>query len=305
MSLQVVDLSIIIASYNTRSLTRACLQSIFTNTRTISFEVLVVDDCSKDHSAEMVEQEFPQARVIRNPTNLRYSKTNNEGLLASRGRYGLLLNSDTEVVGDGFGILVKFMDEHLDVAAAGPKLINPDGTVQHCIRSFPGLIPMLAQSVSMHTWWPGNPWTDLYYNTRFDYTKSQVVQSIGTTAFIIRRDTWERFGMLDERFTWSMADLAYCYRLGQQRQVIYYVADAVVKHYGSASVNQNSLKEIKGTHAALRQFYDLYYAPRHGVVRRGFTRAGIYVRQHLKTFEHHFSNDKRVIKGPGAPTRRI
>lgn len=296
-----VDLSIIIASYNTLKLTKGCLQSIYDNTHGITFEVIVMDDCSKDGSPEMVEREFPQARLIRNPVNLRYAKTNNAGLKVALGRYGLLLNSDTEVVGDAFTTLVHFMDDHPAAAAAGPKLINPDGSIQHCIRGFPGLGPMIAQSLNMHSWWPSNPWTDQYYNTNFDYERVQPAASIGTTAFIIRRSTWETYGMLDERFSWSMVDLAYCYMLGQNHQKIYYVPDAVVLHYGSSSVNQSSLKEIYGTHTALRQFYDLYYAPNDALATRLLMRSAIVARQYFKVLEYHFSSDKRVIKGPGAP----
>lgn len=296
-----VDLSIIIASYNTQKLTRDCLRSIYDNTHDITFEVIVIDDCSKDGSPEMVEREFPQVRLVRNPENLRYTKTNNAGLKLTIGRYSLLLNSDTKVLGDAFTTLVRFMDEHSDAAAAGPKLINPDGSIQHCIRGFPSLGPMLAQSLNMHSWWPNNRLTDQYYHTNFDYERVQTVASIGTTAFIIRRSTWETYGMLDERFSWSMVDLAYCYMLGQNKQKIYYVPDAVVMHYGSSSINQSSLKEIYGTHVALRQFYDLYYAPNHNVLLQIFMRGGITARQYFKVLEYYLSTDKRVIKGPGAP----
>src|SRR4051794_24915258 len=116
----VPDLSIIIASYNTLAMTRQCVESIYANTHNLDFEVIVVDDCSHDGSAEMIEREFPQVRVIRNSQNQRYSKTNNIGLLAARGRYGLLLNSDTLVHDGAFERLVRFMDDTPTAAAAGP-----------------------------------------------------------------------------------------------------------------------------------------------------------------------------------------
>lgn len=296
------DLSVIVANYNTQALLRGCLRSIFEHTTGITFEVIVVDDCSTDGSPEMVAAEFPQVRLIRNATNLRYAKTNNAGLRAARGRYGLLLNSDVEVQPDAFTALVQFMDAHPEVAAAGPKLINPDGSVQHCIRSFPGLLPMIFQSLNLHKLWPSNPLTERYYNTRFDYSRAQAVQSIGTTSFIIRRSTWERYGMLDERFTLAFVDLAYCYMLRQHGQPVYYVPEAVVLHYGSQTINQSGVKEIRLQHQALRTFYDLYYATRHRRLTRTCIRGGIWLRQVLKTLEYNVSRDKRVIKGPGAPT---
>jgi GT2 family glycosyltransferase len=295
----VVDLSVIVASYDTKDLLHDCLRSIYDTTKEISFEVIVVDDCSTDGSAEMVSEAFPQARLIRNATNLRYAKTNNAGLKAARGRYGLLLNSDVVVRPGAFQALVEFMDEHPDAAAAGPKLINADGSVQHCIRSFPNPVAMAFQSLSLHKIWPNNPITDSYYNTRFDYSRAQTVQSIGTTSFIIRRSTWETYGMLDERLTLAFVDLAYCHALGQRKQSIYYVPDAVVLHYSGQSINQNGLREIRLLHQELRKFYDYYIAAQHNPLSRTLIRASIWLRERVKVLEYELSDDKRVLSTPG------
>jgi GT2 family glycosyltransferase len=293
-----IDLSIVVASYNTKDLLSKCLLSIYDNTREINYEVIVVDDCSKDDSPQMVRECFPKAKLICNDVNLRYAKTNNIGLKAAAGRYGLLLNSDVEVQPSAFDNLVKFMDAHPDAAAAGPKLINPDGSIQHCIRSFPGLIPMIFQSLNLHLFWPNNPITNKYYNTDFDYSKAQVVDSIGTTSFIIRRSTWENYGMLDERFSLAFVDLAYCYMLKKQNQKIYYVPDAVVLHYGSQSINQSGIKEISLLHEALRRFYDLYYAPEDNILKRSLIRLGIKLREIINLMEYRISSNKRVWRSP-------
>lgn len=295
------DLSIIVASYNTRDLLRQCLASIYENTKNISFEVIVVDDLSRDGSPEMVGEMFPRVKLICNKTNLKYVKANNAGLAVCAGRYGLLLNSDTEIKSGSFDTLVRFMDDHPDAAAAGPKLINPDGSVQECVRRFPGIFPMICQTLNLHKVWPNNPVTNRYYHSDIDYEKLQIVPHIGTTAFIIRREVWEKFGMLDERFEQFFGDFSYCYMLGQNSQKIYYVPQAVVVHYGSQSINQNSIRQIGAMHEALLKFYDIYYAQRHPVFIRWFVRGGICLRKYLKVLEIHLSRDKRVITGPGAP----
>lgn len=297
--MDVIDLSVIIANYNTKDLLRDCLRSIYDGTRGIAFEVIVVDDCSTDGSADMVSEQFPHARVIRNPTNLRYAKANNAGLAVARGRYGLLLNSDVVVRPGAFQALVEFMDRHPDAAAAGPKLINPDGSVQHCIRSFATPVSMAFQSLSLHKIWPNNPITDTYYNTRFDYSRAQTVQSIGTTSFIIRRSTWETYGMLDERLTLAFVDLAYCHMLGQHKQKIYYVPDAVVLHYSGQSINKDGRREIRLMHRELRKFYDYYLATEHNPVSRAVIRAGIWLRERVKLLEYKLTGDKRVFSTPG------
>ena len=295
------DLSVIVASYNTKQFLRQCLESIYKTTQGITFEIIVVDDKSSDGSPEMVRELFPQARLICHEANLKYVKANNAGLRAAVGRYGLLLNSDVEVNPGAFATLVRFMDEHWDAAAAGPKLINPDGSIQECVRSFAGVFPMICQTLNLHKIWPNNPITNKYYHSDIDYDRLQVVPHIGTTAFIIRREIWETFGLLDERFEQFFGDFSYCYMLGQNHQKIYYVPEAVVLHYGSQSINQNGIKQIHALHEGLRKFYDVYYAARYPFPLRWVVRLGIRMRRSLKVLELQLSGDKRVITGPGAP----
>ncbi len=296
-----IDLSVIVASYNTRDLLRGCIQSVIDTTIEVSYEIIVVDDCSQDDSRQLVEREFPTVVLIKNETNLRYVKTNNRGLIAARGRYGLLLNSDTVVQPGAFDTLVKFMDTHPDAAAGGPKLINPDGSIQHCIRGFAGLGAMIWQTLNLHLIWPSNPLTEQYYNTNFAYDHPKIVPSVGTTAYIIRRETWEEYGLLDERFTLAFSDLAYNHMLTHNGQNVYIIPDAVVLHYGSQSIQQNGVKEIHLQHQALRVFYDNYIGHHHGIVKKSVLRLGIKARRIMKVIEFKLSRDKRVLKGPGAP----
>jgi GT2 family glycosyltransferase len=300
-----LDLSIIIASYNTRDLLRTCIDSVYRATRSVSFEILVVDDGSKDGSCEMVSEDFPGVRLLSNSENLRYAKTNNRGLKESRGRYGLLLNSDTEVQLGAFDLLVRFMDENPQVAACGPKLINPDGSIQHCVRGFTGLLPMVFQTLNLQLVWPNNPFTRQYYNTHLTYEESMPVQSLGTTAFVIRRKTWEEHGMLDERFPHWFVDLAYCHRLKEREQPVYIVPDAVVMHYGSQSISQNGIGEIAKFHSALRLFYDEYVGKNHGLAKRAIVHTCIPVRKLMKVAEFKLTRDKRLLKGPGTPSKKV
>lgn len=301
-----IDVSIVVASYNTAQLTLNCLRSVIDNTKRVSFEIILVDDCSPDDTVARVRDELVPhtdvpVTVLVNDVNVRYAKTNNRGLAAASGRYGLLLNTDTLLNGDAISTLVEYMDATPGAGAAGPKLLNPDSSTQHCIRSFPGLGVMVAQSVGLHRIWPANPVTEQYYNTKFDYSRSQPVESIGTTAFIIRREVWERCGMLDERFSWAFCDQAYCLSLGRQGATVHYVAGAEVFHLGSQSINQNTEREIVLMHESLERLYDIYLADRDPAWKQAMVKRGIRARCKLKLLENKFSKDKRLIKGPGAP----
>jgi GT2 family glycosyltransferase len=297
------DLTVIIPSYNTRRLLRDCLASIYEQTRGISFEVICIDDHSPDGSTDMVAEEFPEVILVRNQTNQYYVKNNNLGLRMSRARYACLLNSDTLLIGNAFQALVRFMDTNFWVAACGPKLLNPDRTVQHCIRYFSGPSTMALQALNWHKLFPRSRLTDRYYATGFDYSKAQPVDSIGTTAYIIRRSTWEEAGMLDERFRLFVSDLAYNFMLKQKGYLVCYTPCAEIVHFGSQSVNQRAESSLRELHEALIAFNEAYDYFGKSRASKRMVRLAVKARDYFKRAEHYLSPDKRVIKGPGAPPR--
>jgi N-acetylglucosaminyl-diphospho-decaprenol L-rhamnosyltransferase len=298
-----LDLTIVIPSYNTRRLLRACLASIYEHTCGIAFEVICLDDNSPDASADMVAAEFPEVILVRNRTNQFYVRNNNLGLKMSRARYACLLNSDTRLISNAFRALVGYMDGHPEVAACGPKLLNPDGSVQHCIRHFSGPVTMALQGLNWHKLFPRSRFADRYYATRFDYSRPQPVDSIGTTAYVLRRSTWENAGMLDERFRLFVSDLAYNFMLKQKGYRVDYTPCAEIVHYGSQSVNQHAESSLRELHQALITFNEAYGYFGRSRAMKLLVRAAIAARALLKRAEYHLGSDKRVIKGPGAPPR--
>lgn len=298
-----MDLTIIIPSYNTRRLLGACLSSIYQYTQGISFEVICIDDHSPDGSADMVAAEFPQVLLIRNQVNQFYVRNNNLGMQMSKARYACLLNSDTRLIHNAFHALVNYMDENPQVAACGPKLLNPDGSVQHCIRYFPGSGTMVLQALNWHKLFPRSRFADRYYATRFDYSRAQKVDSIGTTAYILRRSTWENAGLLDERFRLFVSDLAYNFMLKQKGYRVDYTPSAEIVHYGSQSVNQKAESSLRELHEALIIFNEAYDYFGKSPLSKLLVRWAVEARDWLKRAEYRLGSDKRVIKGPGAPPK--
>ena len=305
MTEPMLDLTIIIPSYNTRDLLRNCIHSIYQHTTGITFEIICLDDNSPDRSADMVAESFPDVILVRNKVNEFYARNNNLGMRMSRARYACLLNSDTRLIGNAFAALVRFMDEHPEAATCGPKLLNPDLSVQHCIRRFAGPGAFFLQTLNWHKFFPRSRLLDRYYTTEFDYSTAQQVESIGTTAYIIRRSTWENAGMLDELFRWSLADLAYNYMLKQKGYKVFYTPCAEVVHYGSQSINQKGLSAIREQRRSFMDFNDAYdYFGKSKLTKR-IVRLGIWFRYYAKVAEYYLSSDKRVIKGPGAPKKEV
>jgi len=299
-----LDLSIIVSNYNTRELLRSCLESVYQYTEGISFEVICVDDASPDGSADLVAGQFPQAILIRNPERRLYARNHNAGMRISRGRYACHLDSDTLLTGNAMAALVWFMDEHPAVAACGPKLLNADGSIQHCIRSFAGAGTFLLQAINWHKLFPHSQVMNRYYNTNFDYSRVQQVQSIGTTAYIVRRSTWENAGMFDERFGQFMVDLSYNFTLNRRGYSVWYTPCAQVIHYGSRSIGQNPVAALRDETEAFVLFNESYSYFRQSWLFNKLVRAALRTRLYLRLLEHHLRADKTVIKGPVATYER-
>ena len=300
-----LDLTVIIPNYNTRALLRNCIESIYRYTEGVTFEVICVDGNSPDGSAAMVAQEFPDVILVRNASNESYARSVNQGLRLARGRYACLLDSDTLLIENAFAPLVHFMDEHPDAAVCGPRLLNPDGSVQHHIRSFAGMKVFFLQTLNWHKLFPNNQQMNRYYNTDFDYSKVQTVESIGTSAYVLRRSTWETVGLLDENFRWSMPDIAYNYTLHKRGYKLYYVPSVSVMHFGGQTASQDVLRSLREQRRALIYFSERYNYFGKSRFLKAVVRFGVHVRYYSKVLGYYLSSDKRVIKGPGAPPKEI
>jgi N-acetylglucosaminyl-diphospho-decaprenol L-rhamnosyltransferase len=303
VSQALLDLTIIVANYNTRELLRSCIESVFRYTEGINFEVICIDDDSPDGSADMVAAFFPQVILVRNPRRLLYARNHNLGMSMSRARYACHLDSDTLLTNNAFAAMVSFMDDHPEVAACGPKLLNGDGSLQHCIRGFSGAGTFMLQALYWHKLFPQSRVMNRYYNTDFDYSRPQPVESIGTTAYLVRRTTWEQAGMFDERFRQSVVDLPYNFMLSRKGYKVYYTPCAEVVHFGSQSVNQDPRTFLSDQRDTWIEFNDSYGYFGKSSFTKVWVRIALWLRFYLKSAEYHLGSDKRVIKSRGAPSR--
>ena len=197
------------------------------------------------------------------------------------------------------------MDAHPDAAACGPKLLNLDGSVQHCVRGFPTAGVFFLQALNWHKLFPGSRIMDRYYHTDFDYSQPQLVDSIGTTAYVVRRSTWETVGLLDERFRLAIVDLSYNYMLKQRGLKVYYTPCAEIVHLGSQSINQKALSSLSDQRRALIEFSEAYDYFGKSNMTKLLVRFAVTIRYYCKVVGYHLSSDKRVITGPGAPSKAV
>ena len=261
----------LIASYNTAGLLYECLSSVYGRTQT-SFEVIVVDDASSDGSPAMVREKYPEARVIVNERNVGFVRTNNIGARQARGKYLLLLNSDTRLLNDAASILAGYLDGHPNAGACGGCLKNADGTAQISFGSFPSFPQAVSGALFL---------SDLFPRARFPSVGkrpidvpagAKVVDYISGADLMVRRSLVDRFGLFDELFEAYCEEVDLCYRLHHSAgQAIVFVPDAQILHHGGASYGKLGKRRI----GLQYQSYDKFLTKHHGRFYASCTR-GLY-----------------------------
>lgn len=220
------DVSIVIVSWNTRDLLRDCLRSL-RGAAGAATEVFVVDNASADGSAAMIAAEFPETRLIRNSGNVGFARASNQGLALARGRYRMLLNSDTRVPEDALARLITYMDAHPGVGACAPQLRHFDGTLQATGRAFPTLLTAVVAITPVPTW-VRRVTADRF--ERRDYSGTCEVDELCGAALCLRSEAIARTGLLDEDFFFFGEDVDLCWRLHDAGWSVVYLPEAVVQH---------------------------------------------------------------------------
>ncbi|SCW85475.1 hypothetical protein SAMN04487970_10724 [Paenibacillus tianmuensis] len=255
-----MDLSIIILNYNTRELTLNCLKSIYLSETTYTYEVILIDNNSMDNSVEAIREAFPNVHLICNDENVGYSKANNQGMRLAKGRYVLLLNSDTVIQPDTLHIMIQFMDRHENIGAAGCKVVLPDGTLDKaCRRGFPTPSASFYYAFGFSRLFPDNPKFNQYQLTHLDQDKDYPVDCLVGAFMMVRKEAIDQVGMLDEQFFMYGEDIDWCYRIKQGGWNIYYYPYTQIIHYKGASSRRKPFKIIYEFHRAMYLFHQKHY----------------------------------------------
>jgi hypothetical protein len=224
-------LSIGITTWNQRELLRACLESIFRHPPQAEFEVIVVDNASADGAAEMVRARFPRVRLIANTGNRGWTGGCNQVAQASRGRYVVLLNEDTTISEDAFGALARAMDETPSAGIGAPRLVWPDGSRQPSCRSFPDPWSLLLRGTFLGRVMGNGRRLRRYLRDDVDLTSPSPVDWALGACLIVRREVFDRVGLLDERFAYH-DDTDFCYRARKAGyETVFFPHVTVVHHY--------------------------------------------------------------------------
>jgi N-acetylglucosaminyl-diphospho-decaprenol L-rhamnosyltransferase len=240
------DLSIIIVNWRSAAFLRKCLASIFAQPATLSFETIVVDNASFD-GADAVCREYPLVQYIQSNDNLGFAKANNLGFRHSKGEFVLLLNPDTEIIGDALKTLVDCMKSRPEVGIVGAKLFNSDLTIQtSCIQSFPTVLNQFLDTEFLRNKFPRSSFWGTWPLFSGQTEPSQI-EVVSGACLLIRRTVFEQVGLFTENFFMYAEDVELCYKVHRAGHAILYDGRAEVIHHGG----QSSSKEPQSNFATV------------------------------------------------------
>jgi len=236
-----MDLSIVIVNWNTRDMLRDCLASIPPGGEGMQREVIVIDNASRDGSADMVAFDFPAVRLIRNTDNRGFGPATNQGLRVARGRHLLLLNSDTLVHGDVLARSVAYMDANPRVGMMGCKVLNEDGTTQLTCSRFPSFANLALQTLGANRL-EGPRWLRRYQMLDWARDEEREVEVISGCFLLARRETVEEIGLLDEAFFLYGEETDWCRRSADAGWKLVFAPVGCITHLGSGSSRRLSYR---------------------------------------------------------------
>lgn len=226
-----MEISIIINNYKTKGLLKQCLKGIYLYPPSVLYEVIVVDNNSRDGSSAMVKDKFPPVRLIEAKTNLGYHRGNNLGIKNSSGRYILILNTDIAFLDNSIDKIYRFMEDHPAAALVGPKLKNPDGSIQMSALRFPSKLVPIYRRTFLGKLNFAKKEIDYYLMKDFDHATTRTVDWILGSCVMARRSVIDEVGLMDEDLFIYFGDIAWCRKFWQAGYKVYYLVDANIVHY--------------------------------------------------------------------------
>lgn len=220
-----MKLSIVIITWKDRQNLERCLTSIRASKPLCDFEIIVVDNASKDETVEMVKEKFPEVKLVLNTTNLGVSKARNQGVRQALGETIIFLDSDTEVQPNSMDTLVAFLDKNSKATVVGPQLLNLDGSLQHSCRKFPTLYTiflrtLLSKSILVRE----------YLMLDWNHQDTREVDWMMAACIAIRKKDFEKIKGFDERYFYGYEEVDLQWRIRKNGGTIWYLPTIKVIH---------------------------------------------------------------------------
>lgn len=235
-----MDISIILVNYNTKYLTKNCLDSIYEQTINLNFDVWVVDNNSTDNSVEMIKEEFPHVKLIENKENLGFGRANNLAIEQSNAKYCFLLNTDTILRNNAIKILFDFMENNPNAGACGGNLFDENKLAAKSFGLLPNKQTLLIRHTFLKWFFPKKNKYIKNYEKNIDRSKTQKISCISGANLMLRKSILDEVGYFDKRFFLYYEETELQYRIQKAGYDIYFVHESEIIHLEGKS--SSSLK---------------------------------------------------------------
>ncbi len=260
-----MDISVILVSYNTAEMTKKSLNDLFASVGNLKIEVFMIDNASKDNSAEMIKQEFPQITLIENNQNVGFGRANNQAVPLVNGRYVLLLNTDAFVQPDTLLKTKAYMDAHPKCGMLGVKLLGRDGTLQPSCRYFPTSWNIFLERTNLKKIFKG---TKLIDDMTWDHNSARSCDWVPGCYALIRKEVIDQVGLFDPRYFLYYEEVDHCFAAKRAGWEVTYYPDTTVVHIGGESAKQEAAISSKSRQIEALQIESelLYFRKNHGLL---------------------------------------
>jgi N-acetylglucosaminyl-diphospho-decaprenol L-rhamnosyltransferase len=254
-----VDLSIIIVNYHNSHMLGDCLESVYRTIEKTQFEVILVDNSSKDDGLVPILKHYSQAQLIKNSQNVGFARANNQGAKIASGNFLLFINPDTIMIEEAVESMLDHIRSDSSIGILGPKVLNSDQTIQYSCRRFPTVWSGLFNRYSLLTrLFPNNRYSRDYLMLDYDHNFIRPVDWVSGCCMMMCRSTFKEISGFDESYFLFIEDVDLCQAIKKKGLRVIYFPPAKIFHKISSSNARSTPRVIIKRHQGM-----IYYNQKH------------------------------------------
>jgi GT2 family glycosyltransferase len=266
-----MDLSIVTVNYNSTVLLQKLVDSVPAACPGLAYEMIIVDNHSRDTDEGTLRRNFNQCQVIINHTNRGFAYGCNQGMVKARGRNIALVNPDIILANGCLSLLSRYLDSHPDVGAVGPQLLNKDGSIQISCRRIPDLFSLFAESSGLSAAFSKTRFFGKYHMSNWAHNEERDVEQLMGACLMLRKSVVESLGLFDERYFMYFEEVDLCKRLLDHHYRIRYLPQAQAMHYKGESALTDKANALAAFYRSRSYYFRKHHGPLSGGLVKGIS----------------------------------
>ena len=255
-----MDLSCIIVNYKNSEPLKYCLASLYQTVQGINFETIIIDNSENDLGLQPLKELYPKTQFVSNSSNIGFAKANNQAAKIAQGKVLIFLNPDTILSEQAIYSMYKYYCSHTETGVLGPKVVNPEGSLQYSCRRYPTLWTGLFNRYSiLSRLFPENRFTSQYLMRDFDHNEIRQVDWLSGCCLMVSKSTFENSHGFDENYFLFNEDVDLCRTIKQAGKEVIYFPKATITHQVSTSNSKTTARVIIQRHLGMMHYFKKYH----------------------------------------------